>query len=1152
MEARTAPERGLLAGPGDVITVCPGGDCDHGSIQAAVDAAEGGEIIKVAAGLYDDVHRRETLTQVVYITKSLAIRGGYTTTNGFADPPDPQANATTVDAQGLGRGVYITGAMGVELAGLRVIGGHVEGSGSEGSGGGVYVKNARVVISGCEVYSNVARYSGGIYLRQSPTSTLVGNHVHHNVADWGGGVYLSASGNVTLTNNHISSNTVTSGGGGAFIFLSDGVRWLANDVYSNTAGASYEGGGICFKESRDAWLTENRIYRNTVGYGGGLYFDSDSDRAALIGNRIYLNEAVDYGSGGGALLQSDSVTLSANAIFANTSVDDGGGLYIGGRDVLVDGNEIYSNTTSNWGGGLYLNYADAVTLTDNRLFNNTGERGGGIALHHTTDTVLRAMWIYKNVSPKHGGGLYLDDSHVTVTNTMLTDNFAGVDGGGLYLQNATVDMLHVTLARNTVYSDVIYGGNGIYLNASAAWLTNTIIVSHTVGVEANSGSTATLGSRLWGRGVWANVTDRLQVGGVVITTTDQRGVPAFVDPNGGDYHITRTSAALDAGEHAGVTEDIDGDPRPLGNDYDIGADEYVGCMARLNAGRVYTSVQAAIHASRAVTDVVRIAGACYEHDVLLDRTLTLQGGWNSDFTLHDPEAHPSTLDAQGQGRVLEITAGAPVVEDLHIIHGLLGGGDDGAGVYVGAAAAPTLCNNHLYSNTTDSQGGGGAVYVAGSPAVTLTGNAVYLNRDEATLIDNQIWGNRTSNVSDGGGIAIRSHSSAMLRRNTIIGNAAYRNAGGLFVGDQSDVTLVNNVIADNTCCTSPWAGGAGIWLGNGDHLLVHNTFANNQGGDGAAIRLYGDTVLTNTIVASHTVGLNVVAEVTAKLEGTLWHNNDQAAGGPGTIVSGTVNLHGDPAFVDPATGDYHLQNSSLAIDAGVRSDVGEDIDGDTRPRGLTYDLGADEYPDPVVAPEHVVIAGPDTGVIATATAFTATVSPTNATLPGYSWRPVPEAGQGTRYVTYAWPTGGAKAVTVTVDNAAGAVAASTMITVMPEIEFSALAYSVTEAEGSAVITVSLTAPSDLPIRVDYATSDGTATAGEDYVANSGMLFFAPDVTLRTFDVPILSDAVAEDDETVRLALSRAQNAVLGATEQATLTIRDAGETYIYLPLVLRR
>jgi hypothetical protein len=65
----------------------------------------------------------------------------------------------------------------------------------------------------------------------------------------------------------------------------------------------------------------------------------------------------------------------------------------------------------------------------------------------------------------------------------------------------------------------------------------------------------------------------------------------------------------------------------------------------------------------------------------------------------------------------------------------------------------------------------------------------------------------------------------------------------------------------------------------------------------------------------------------------------------GTLVTGTHSLYDqDPQFVDPVSGDYHLMDGSPAIDAGTpHSAPAFDIDGDARPQGDGYDIGADEY-----------------------------------------------------------------------------------------------------------------------------------------------------------------------------------------------------------------
>ena len=114
----------VAAAPTGELHVCKTG-CPYDDIQEAVDAANEGDIIKVAAGSYIGVSSHEGVTQTVYLSKTLTIQGGYTTTNWTT--PDPEVNITTLDAEGQGRVLYINGHLSPLIAGLHITGGNALG-----------------------------------------------------------------------------------------------------------------------------------------------------------------------------------------------------------------------------------------------------------------------------------------------------------------------------------------------------------------------------------------------------------------------------------------------------------------------------------------------------------------------------------------------------------------------------------------------------------------------------------------------------------------------------------------------------------------------------------------------------------------------------------------------------------------------------------------------------------------------------------------------------------------------------------------------------------------------------------------------------------------------------------------------------------------
>lgn len=107
------------------------------------------------------------------------------------------------------------------------------------------------------------------------------------------------------------------------------------------------------------------------------------------------------------------------------------------------------------------------------------------------------------------------------------------------------------------------------------------------------------------------------------------------------------------------------------------------------------------------------------------------------------------------------------------------------------------------------------------------------------------------------------------------------------------------------------------------------------------------------------------------------------------------------------------------------------------------------------------------------------------------------------------------------------------------VAFASASYLVNEDAGVATISVTLSAPSALPVTVNYATAAGSANGSSDYTAMAGTLSFSPGEESKTFTVNILDDALDEPNETVNLVLLNPNsNATLGTPSSAVLTIAD--------------
>jgi hypothetical protein len=344
--------------------------------------------------------------------------------------------------------------------------------------------------------------------------------------------------------------------------------------------------------------------------------------------------------------------------------------------------------------------------------------------------------------------------------------------------------------------------------------------------------------------------------------------------------------------------------------------------------------------------------------IYISKTVTLMGGYTpTDWTTPDPEANPTTLDAQNRGRVVVVTGNiSPTIQGLRITSGDaagLGGypviDDAGGGLYVISATA-TISHNEVFENAADWGGGLFLLFddhtaVSSNTIVSNTarwnGGGLSARSSYATLADNLIAHNAATGWS-GGGLFLQ-NSPATLSRNVIRSNFANGFGGGLVLFF-SGTGLTNNVIADNQAKTR----GSGVYVYSSSADLTHNTLARNTGGDGTGVYVveggggnYSRVTMTNTILVSHTVGISVTDDNTVTVNGVLWYDTPITLSQSAiATVTAQNQYEGDPRF---AADGYHLTPSSAAVDRGVEAGVTTDIDGQSRPQGLALDIGADEY-----------------------------------------------------------------------------------------------------------------------------------------------------------------------------------------------------------------
>jgi hypothetical protein len=345
------------------------------------------------------------------------------------------------------------------------------------------------------------------------------------------------------------------------------------------------------------------------------------------------------------------------------------------------------------------------------------------------------------------------------------------------------------------------------------------------------------------------------------------------------------------------------------------------------------TIQAAINAA-ATGDTVLVAPGIYvEHINFNGKAITLTssdgaastiidgGGVGTVVTFNQNETAGASLNGftirNGHaifGAGINITAASPAITN-NMITG--NSGIDGIGIYLRDSSSliqgNTVTGN--LENMGSGGGGGGGIHITGSSGVT----------SNAIVSGNVVTNNHVNNGGAGGGILVDFYASALIQNNYIAGNSAYNGGGGISAQSNVAVIIAGNVITNNS--SGSGGDGGGLYDQNSGLLLLLN---NTLYGDISTYYGTSEIATSQFYTLNSTFKNNIVyatsgtAIACLAMNGALTAtNNIVYSVSPGTngncpaFVDSNGNIVAEPDMLNPSGGEFHLRDSSPAIDAGA-------------------------------------------------------------------------------------------------------------------------------------------------------------------------------------------------------------------------------------------
>jgi parallel beta-helix repeat protein len=340
-------------------------------------------------------------------------------------------------------------------------------------------------------------------------------------------------------------------------------------------------------------------------------------------------------------------------------------------------------------------------------------------------------------------------------------------------------------------------------------------------------------------------------------------------------------------------------------------------------------------------DTVRVSQGHYYENITLKQNVTLEGGWNKDFSKRDVAAFETIIDGKNKEGWVVLGANHAVLDGFTVINGTRvekGDSATGAGVHC-ASTSPTIRNNTIKTNAP------AGIYCSGSSAV-IEDNRILENEEAGiylengcslTIKGNDIWNNKMAGIGSGGMVT----SNIDVRNNVIHDNTLAGIEAKAAIGKVYNNIFYSNKSAGIRCVKVPLDMVNNTVVGNlrsgivvEDPSLVpvikNNIITHNED---AGIRAAGQGYSYNLLFAN-----NVTEDCNPYY---LWCVRRQY-GGYEDEDSYLKNhdIIANPLFVDPLHHDYHLRPTSPGIDGGDPDPKFQDANFPSSLGSAVNDMGA--------------------------------------------------------------------------------------------------------------------------------------------------------------------------------------------------------------------